>query len=357
MKIAQQDIPSKSRLIALDVAKGLVMMAMASIHCSFFFSQKLTFIPFRLFDPFVFSSLLLYFGIGNGISRRPKQAGVLGKLLVVYLIGGLPSAVISHLLVHKEVSVSMVPTIARDQLVDAVTLQNRLGYADFLVPFLVAFALFLGLQSLFREFNRHTLVVALGLSIMFYLAGFVLAQIAPYSPFRDFYSEGFRSLQSMPIFITGICLGLFLRHKGKMPVLKPQTLAGITLSFFVLIIASYWQYDRYLDGKSWKKSGELSYLLISIIVSILLLFVVEGVIKSRFVQKHLSPIIALLQKIGERTMKCLWIQFLLFPIAGYMASTTFVHPLRMLLGLAAIGLMCWLTVNDRRSGSSQLNKG
>ena len=351
-----KDVPAKSRLIALDVTKGFVMLAMASIHCSFFFSEKLISIPFRLFDPFIFPSFLLCFGIGNSLSRRPKRPGVLGKFLVVYLIGGLPSAVVTYLLTQKGVSVSRIPAIACDQLVDAVTLKNRLAYADFLVPFLVAFAIFLGLQFLFKEFNRRTLAAGLGISVIFYVGGYVLTQIAPDSPFQDLYNQGFRSLQSMPIFIAGICIGLFLRQNGKMPVLKPQALAGITLTFFILIITSYWQYDRYLNGKIWKKSGELSYLLISIIVSILLLFVVEGVITSRFVQERFSLITALLQKIGERTMKCLWIRFLLFPIAGYIVSNSFVKPLGMLLGLAAIGLMCWLTVDDRLSWSSQLQK-
>jgi hypothetical protein len=187
--------------------------------------------------------------MSNSLSRRPKRPGVLGKLLAVYLIGGLPSAVVAYLLTHKGVSVSRIPAIARDQLVDALILKSRLGYPNFLVPFIVAFAIFLGLQFLFKEFNRRTLAVALGLSVIFYVGGYVLTQIAPDSPFQDLYNQDFRCLQSMPIFFTGICLGLFLRHNGKMPVLKPQVLAGITLTF----LTSYWQYDLYLDGKIWKK--------------------------------------------------------------------------------------------------------
>ncbi|BAY07005.1 hypothetical protein [Calothrix sp. NIES-2098] len=348
MKTTQEDVPIKSRLRALDVTKGFVMIAMATRHCAFFFSANLLQIPFNVFDPYVFSTFLLCFGIGNGLSRRAKKPTVLGKLLFVYLIGGLPSAVVTYLLKHKEASISMVPTIATDQLINAITLQNRLTYADFLVPFIVAFAFFLGLQSLFQKFNRLTLATALGISSIFYISGYVLTQIAPNSFFKDFYSQGFRCLQSIPIFITGICLGLFLREKGKMPVLKPQIWALITLTFFGLIVVADWQFQHQMyNGRLWKKSGELSYLLISTTVSILLLFVVEGIIKSGFLEKQLSLLIDFLEKIGERTMRCLWIQFLLFPIAGYLVSLNFVHPVNFILSLAVIGLMCWLTVDDR----------
>jgi hypothetical protein len=96
------------------------------------------------------------------------------------------------------------------------------------------------------------------------------------------------------------------------------------------------------NGRIWKKSGELSYLLISTIVSLLFLFIVDSSIKSRFIQKRLSSVLIFLEKIGERTMKCLWIQFLLFPIVGYVVSINFVHPVNILLSLATIGLMCWL---------------
>lgn len=352
-----KDIPTNTRLTTLDVTKGFILIIMASLHCGAFFSQRLTSAPFLLLDPFIFPSFLLYFGIGNSLSRRPKRLGGLGKLLVIYLLGGLPSAVVTYLKNHKGVSASRIPAIAYEQLVDAVTLKNRLEYANFLVPFIVAFAIFLGIQFLFKEFNRRTLAVALGLSVIFYVAGDVLAQVAPDSPFQDLYSQDFRCLQSMPIFIAGICLGLFLRQNGKIPVLKPQTLAGITLIFFVLIITSYLQYDDlYLTGNSWKKSGQSSYVLFSIIVSILLLFIANSVITSRLVQERFSLITALLQKIGNRALKCLWIQFLLFPIAGYLVSSSFIEPLRMLLALAAIGLMCWLTVDDQLSWSSQRKK-
>jgi len=52
--------------------------------------------------------------------------------------------------------------------------RDALGYPNFLVPFIVAFAIFLGLQFLFKEFNRRTLAVALGLSVIFYVGGYVL---------------------------------------------------------------------------------------------------------------------------------------------------------------------------------------
>ncbi|WP_341528106.1 hypothetical protein WKK05_01775 [Nostoc sp. UHCC 0302] len=348
MKAAKEDIPFKLRLRALDVTKGFVMIVMATRHCAFFFSTNLLQIPSDLFDPYIFSTFLLCFGIGNGLSRRFKKPGVLGKLLLVYLIGGLPSAVVSYLLKNKEESWSMVFTIARDQLINAVTLQHRLPFADFLVPFIVAFAVFLGVQSFFRDFNRLMLFTALGISFLSYISGYVLAQIAPNSIFRDFYSQGFRCLQSIPIFITGICLGLFLQKKAKMPEFKPHILVLITLSFCILIIAADWQYQHQMyNGRIWKKSGELSYLLISTIVSLLFLFIVDSSMKSRFIQKRLSSVLIFLEKIGERTMKCLWIQFLLFPIVGYIVSINFVHPVNILLSLATIGLMCWLTLDDR----------
>ncbi len=348
MTTAQEHRPLPSRLQVLDVTKGFVMIAMATRHCAFFFSTYLLQLPFNLFDPYIFSTFLLCFGIGNGLSRRTKKPEVLGKLLIVYLIGGLPSAVVTYLLRNKEASVSMIPTIARDQLINAVTLQQRLTFADFLVPFIVAFALFLGLQFLFREFNYLTVARAFGISTILYISGYLLVQIAPDSFFRDFYAQGFRCLQSIPIFITGVCLGLFLREKGRMPIIKMPILVLMNISFFALIFIadSKFQHQMY-QGRIWKKSGELSYLLISIIVSVLLLFVIESIIKSKFMQNQLSLVLNFLENIGKKTMKCLWIQFLLFPLAGYVISINFIHPLNLIFSLATIALMCWLTVDER----------
>lgn len=76
-----------------------------------------------------------------------------------------------------------------------------------------------------------------------------------------------------------------------------------------------------------------------------------------FVQKHLFVIITGLEKIGKRSINCLWIQFLLIPIVGYIVSISgLVVPLRLLLSIATVGLICWLTVDDRLPWNLQLQK-
>jgi hypothetical protein len=341
--------PVKPRFIALDVVKGFVMVVMANIHAAFFFSEQITWIPFKYFDPFVFSTFLLCFGVGNGLSRRLKRLDVLGKLLLVYFVGALPSVIVSILLKKGTANWYEVLALGMQQWGNAITLQGRLAYADFLVPFMIAYIVFWCVQSLFREFNQRTLIIFLLLSIGFYTAGYWLSQVAPNALFSDFYNKGFRTLQSVPIFLAGVCFGLFLqRYQQKILPLQRSTWVGIAITFLGLISISYLKYERYLYGtQGWKKSGELSYLVMSILVPLLLLFTTEGLIQLPLIQQFFTALIAGLKTIGERTLKCLWLQFILLPIVGYVASRYLAEPLRVLLALLTISIVCWLTATNR----------
>lgn len=340
---------AKARFIALDVVKGFVMVVMANIHAAFFFSEQNTWMPFRYFDPFVFSTFLLCFGVGNGLSRRPKRLNVLGKLLLIYFVGAVPSVIVFILLKKETTTWYEVVTIAVQHWSNALILQERLFYADFLVPFIMAYGIFWCVQSLFREFNQRTIILFLLFSTGFYTTGYLLNQIAPDALFSDFYSRGFRTLQSVPIFLAGVCFGLFLqRYQQKILPLKRFTWLGIIITFLGLIAISYLKYERYLYGaQSWKKSGELSYLVMSILVPLLLLFATEGLIHLPLIQQFFSSVINGMRKIGERTLQCLWLQFILLPIVGYAASRYFAEPLRVLLALLTIAIVCWLTTIDR----------
>lgn len=344
-----QQFPLKtSRIISLDVAKGLIMLVMAGIHCSFFFSEKLTSILFLRFDPFIFPAFLLFFGIGNGLSSRCKRINVLYKLLCIYLIGGLPSAVITYLLKHRETRLSSIFSITLEQLKDAITLESRLSYADFLVPFIVSYAIFLVLQSSFNQLSCRTLITALFISTAFYILGVILSHLAPDFVLRDFYNYGFRSFQSIPIFVVGVCVGLFLRQRDKFINIAPSALPWIAFVFFILAIGShkYFEAQQY-NGWAWKKSGELSYVVIGSTISVLLLILIDGITQFCPNQRHFSYAIFQLKRIGERTMRCLWIQFLLFPVVGYIVSININQSLiRGILALVSIGLMWWLTVED-----------
>ena len=348
MQINQKIEPARSRFTALDFVKGFVMLVMASLHCEFFFFQPYTALPFKWFDPFVFPCFLLYFGLGNGLSRRPKRLSVLNKLVLAYLVGGLPSAVFVDLLENKELRAHILTSSIFDNLLGAVLLRNRLDYADFLVPFITAYIFFFICQFLFQKFNLWTIIIGIFISIGCYIMGELLTHIAPNGILKDFYNEGFRSLQSLPIFISGVCIGLFLRQKEKIPILKRTFYILACTILLILICVSYKHHAYHISlDSSWKKSGDLSYILTGIAFPILFLWVVDNTLKYFYKGERYSIIIALMEQIGKNTMKCLWVQFLLFPILGYMViSNSFFHWLRAPLAIAAIALMCWITVDN-----------
>jgi hypothetical protein len=340
---------NKPRFISVDVMKGLAMVCMAIIHGCFFFKAGLLSKLFIFIDPFVFPTFLFCFGIGNGLSRRIKNISVLGKLALVYLVGGFPSGIVYLIYKHPNLDISKIHIHVSQQFLNALTLQERIAYADFLVPFMISYALFLGIQYVLREFNLRSLGVAIFISILFYAAGQGLAAVAPNFFLRDLYSQGFRVFQNLPIFMAGVCSGLWLRKYG-LPKLNPHSTKLVTAMLFLGIGYFYIAHERYSyvnpGVTAWKKSGELSYVLAGILIPITLMLTIEGLASVVTNNKYLTSTLSLLKRIGENTFKCLWLQFLILPILGLFCSTLLPELLRLpVLGLA-VALIVSLTVGS-----------
>jgi hypothetical protein len=348
---------SKPRFISVDVMKGLAMIGMAIIHGSFFFKTGVVAKLFMFIDPFVFPTFLFCFGIGNGLSRRIKNGSVLTKLSLVYLIAGLPSGVIYFLYKQQTMDLSRIHVIASEQFLKAITLQERIAYADFLVPFVFCYALFLGLQYLLKEFNTRTLGIVILISIVGYGLGQLLAAIAPNFFLQDLYSQGFRVLQSLPIFMAGVCTGLWLRKNG-IPKSSPRSTRFLTVLLCLMIIGCFFGYERYSYAApgsiAWKKSGELSYLCAAIIVPITLMLSLEGFVPLVKANGYSNVMLSILKKIGENTFKCLWLQLLMLPILGYLCSLLFPELVRVpALGLVVL-LIFGLTLSTRSAIANYL---
>jgi hypothetical protein len=348
---------SKPRFISVDVMKGLAMICMAIIHGSFFFKTGIVAKLFMFIDPFVFPTFLFCFGIGNGLSRRIKNSSVLAKLSLVYLMGGLPSGVVYFLYKQQTMDLSRIHIIASEQFLKAITLQERIAYADFLVPFIFCYALFLGFQYLLKEFNARTLGIAILISIAGYGLGQLLAAIAPNFFLQDLYSQGFRVLQSLPVFMAGVCTGLWLRKNG-IPKSSPRSTQFLTALLCLIIIGCYFGYERYSYAApgaiAWKKSGELSYLCAAIIAPITLMLSLEGFVPLVKANGYFNAMLSILKRIGENTFKCLWLQLLMLPILGYLCSLLFPELVRVpALGLAVL-LIFGLTLSTRSAIANYL---
>ena len=306
-----------SRQDSLDALKGFVTVAMASLHLSHWFREGFTFDLFKWFDPFVFSTFLFCFGVGNGLSSHPKKIKPLFQILFLIFLGSLINTLCTD-------SQNLFPTLR-----NLITLRNQVPFADFLHPFAFAYLLVWLLErSKFPALPKAWF--GLGISIFLFGLGLILKVHLPAgTALSALWAGSFASFQNSPIFFFGLAFAVWRKtgYAGVLTPKKPFYSIGAALGLLSLFVALPY-FSRF--DFPWKISGSADYVLIGIFVGLLALTATQALLP-RLGNRVYSGLVGM----GKHTLRSLTIQVLTLPPLGFFLSqNTASSPLRGALALA-----------------------
>lgn len=332
---ATRPTPKSARFDSIDLLKGLALLSMAGLHTAIYLRVLPVTFLFGPTDSFIFPTFLFCFAFGNGLSARPKRLDALAKLALAYVGGGLLTTFAIEVSRDSKHGVDRWLIEARE----ALLLHDRFRGTDFLFPFVVLFVMLMAVQRAFRTWSAPVAVwTALG-SILLLALGVALAPYERELPYRAFL-DGFKILQSVPLFATGLLLGLYARELRPPLKFPPYAFLAVGLALCTVVVIAYARTRHPSIGeKVWKLSSGPSYPAVTVIASLLSFLAAEGIVRSRACRYFRA-----IAKIGSRAFLCLWIQFAVLSVFALIGGWSGTPLVRLGLAISTVPLVGALTL-------------
>jgi hypothetical protein len=321
------------RVEEIDALKGALTLKMAASHLGFFMIPGFT--MFSRASVFTFGIFLFCFALALGLARRTFDWRLPARMAALLVVGGCMTLAFSEL---------GRPDDGRrlGEIFACLSLSRHFPLVDFLVPFLLASILFVGFQRHLRELSAVGKQVVLAASIGLACVGTCLDLFGVGGPLSALWGEGFRALQSLPIFALGFLLGRTLREPRAVERLRATPPFAGALIFATTFLAGYLVAEVHNATQLWNLSGDLGYAFTASLVA------AAAIQASAGVYPIVGGVGKFLARIGRRSSRCLWLQLTGLPITGLIAQQIASDNVKTLLGAAFLALLAWLSSRENR---------
>jgi hypothetical protein len=301
------------RIVGIDCLKGFLICCMTILHGGFFFQSHLESIPLGplnplklagLYDPFVFTSYMVCYGLGYAFSKNLNQGTRMQKLVMIYFLGGVVSAY--GVGAVEQFRTGLPPHF---DWFRALTLRHTFPYAGYVLPFICVSVIYFVFESALVPNAKHRIAV---MAILSAVGIGVDAGNRHFNLLPAFL--GFPCYGALLLFFVGLELGRKWRQTSTLPLQGRGQWGFAVGGLGITLAATRILYPSNLHTFPWKMSGSWTYIPFGIVAAFFSLTLVQSIPASK-----LGAIGNALVWLGKHATESLLYTMTAVPLAGLVA--------------------------------------